>query len=271
MKTSNKTLTSILLILKLFRSCDCFVPASIKFPPHSNELVSMLPKKVILPMKSTTARKGVGLVVVDQFFRKAPYLAAFVTCSIKASLADAIAQKYEDRDNSNDKMEVANNDEDPLTKIKRNLAFFIYGGFYQGMFQEFLINTLYPKLFGSSWFYKSIFDSFVSGPLLSLPLAYVIKGVILKSSIRDSLQKCWHEVRHNKLLLKYWAVWIPVQFITFGIIPEHLRILFIAVVAFFWLIFLSNVTCKENVASVVEDVSDLDEEPVFLKGAVLQR
>ena len=59
-------------------------------------------------------------------------------------------------------------------------------------------------------------------------------------------KKVWYEIRHKGLLFKYWSLWMPAQFLTFSVMPEHLRILFIAVVAFFWLIFFSMVTAKEK-------------------------
>ena len=36
-----------------------------------------------------------------------------------------------------------------------------------------------------------------------------------------------------------WSVWIPAQCITFGIMPLHLRLPFIASVSFFWCCVLS--------------------------------
>jgi len=262
---------AILSIFKISTTCNGFVPATtikLPYPDASGASRIPRPREEIISTNIVTARNSVGLAVMDQFFKQTPYVAAFVTCSIKASVADVMAQKYENRDNNNSventvrlqkfeqaskKKDLSNtgNGDDLMTKIKRNIAFLLYGGLYQGCLQMYIINSIYPVLFGTgndllTVLSKSLFDNFVSGPLLSLPLAYAIKGLILKTSIRDSLKKCWHEVRHNGLLTKYWAVWIPTQCLTFSIIPEHLRILFIASVAFFWLIFLSNVTCKED-------------------------
>jgi len=216
--------------------------------------------------------------MIDTLFREAPYIAAFTTCSIKASIADVVAQYYENIENveiegssqdtrlsrtlnsGNGFLDVELFDEENLSKVKRNFLFFLYGGCYQGCLQLFLINTLYPIWFGSgndlqTVLTKSLFDNFVSGPLICLPLAYAMKGMILNSTVEESLQQCWNEVRYKGLMLKYWAIWIPAQCITFSVIPEHLRILFIAFVAFFWLILLSTVTCKDHTISMVENIS----------------
>ena len=42
------------------------------------------------------------------------------------------------------------------------------------------------------------------------------------------------------------SIWGPVQCLTFGVVPEHLRIAFIAVVSFFWLIIFSSLTAKSQ-------------------------
>lgn len=253
--------------MKISSSCEAFVPTTTLKLPYPNAVVSsssrrITPRqeeKIISSTNIVTARNSVGLAAIDHFFLRAPYISAFVTCSVKASLADVIAQKYEKKDKGSEedtlKLDQASKSVDSvdiLTKIKRNFAFFLYGGLYQGCLQMFIINTVYPKIFGRGHdpitvLSKALFDNFVSGPLLCLPLAYGIKGLILNMPMRDSFKKMWYEIRHKGLLFKYWSLWIPTQCLTFSVIPEHLRILFIAVVAFFWLIFLSMVTAKEQV------------------------
>ena len=42
----------------------------------------------------------------------------------------------------------------------------------------------------------------------------------------------WMDVRHAFLLKIYWTIWIPVQTIAFSIVPQHLRISFIAAMSF---------------------------------------
>jgi len=252
---------SVILIYRII-TCRGFVPTNtITLYPNAVVLNKRHTQKLI---SSTTAKNSVAISVLDTFFREAPYTAAFITCSIKASLADIVAQKYENRENADDdtlggngdsKLSSSDNDSGSNNKnkkdnIKRNVAFFLYGGLYQGCLQLFLINTVYPKLFGTGHdlitvLRKTLFDNFISGPLLCLPLAYSIKGLMMKTSIKDSLKKCWFEVRYKGLMFKYWSVWLPTQCLTFSVIPDHFRILFIAGVAFFWLVFLSIVTCKD--------------------------
>ena len=201
---------------------------------------------------------------IDLFLR-VPYVLALVTCSIKVSLVDDIVQKYEK------KIKTVKMTEAIIffyEKQKSTLKYFsdynyilltfcyahtlnviiflfyyyVTSGLHQGYLQMFVINTIYPKIFGRgndpiTVLSKAIFDNFVSGPLLCLLLARGIKLLILNMPMRDSFKKMWFEIRHTGLLFKYWSVWIPMQCLKFSAIPEHLRILFIAIFALFWLIF----------------------------------
>ncbi len=145
---------------------------------------------------------------------------------------------------------VAQKSEKPLEmNLRRNMAFFLYGGAYQGCFQEFMYNGIFPKVFGSgvgiiTAVKKVSFDMMVITPFLCLPIAYIIKAVIFGQTLRDGVTKYVHDIKENKLLKKYWSLWTPVQLMTFSIVPEHLRITFIACVSFFWLILLSSISAR---------------------------
>ena len=54
------------------------------------------------------------------------------------------------------------------------------------------------------------------------------------------------DVTNRGLLFKFWALWTPVQCMTFSIIPEHFRVSFIAAVSFFWVIILSSFSARSN-------------------------
>ena len=53
-----------------------------------------------------------------------------------------------------------------------------------------------------------------------------------------------HDIQHQALLQKAFAIWGPVQCLTLSVIPEHYRVTFIALVSFFWLILLSPIISK---------------------------
>ena len=183
-----------------------------------------------------------AIAELDTFYQTAPYTAAFMTCGIKASAADFLAQARE-RKIAMQKCEKT----DEQIVLERNLAFILYGGLYQGMAQCYIYNVLFPLWFGTgsdilSVTIKVAFDMLVVSPFLCLPVAYLTKATINGQTLKDGLDKYIYDFQHKNLLATYCKIWLPAQFCTFGLVPEHLRIAFIAFVSFFWLIILSTVS-----------------------------
>ena len=165
-----------------------------------------------------------------------------IISAVKASAADLVAQRSA--------VVTAVKERSPVN-LRRNLAFLFYGGLYQGIFQEFLYNTFYPFLFGNgrgpaTALKKVMFDLLLTAPFLCLPMAYLIKALVFKQSLKDGVKKYIHDVKNNALLIKFWKVWAPVQSMTFTIVPTHLRISFVACFSFFWLILLSSISAKSE-------------------------
>lgn len=235
------------------------------------------------------------LTKIDTFYQTAPYTAAFVTCGIKASAADLLAQvrsfnaidsdshdtndqqlkKEEEQQmisfqqklssllsslstsrgksesssiESSSSLENTNNN---TVEIQRNLAFILYGGLYQGMAQEYIYNFLFPVWFGTgndiaTVLTKVAFDLIVVSPLVCIPIAYLVKATIYGQHWKEGLEKYVYDLRYKNLLLTYYSIWFPAGLCSFGLIPDHLRIAFIAFVSFFWLIILSTVSSSEK-------------------------
>ena len=194
------------------------------------------------------------LDAVDNFYRTMPLASAFLTCGVKASLADAVAQTR-----TNLEMSSVLEESDGIDTIavettspfdnRRNVAFLLYGGLYQGMTQEIIFNDGFPLLFGrgtdvTTVLSKVACDSFVVTPFLCLPVAYIVKSVIFDYSIQEAISRYVDDVINNKLLIRYWSLWGPTQCLTFGVVPEHLRIAFIAAISFIWVIIFSSITAK---------------------------
>jgi protein Mpv17 len=189
---------------------------------------------------------------VDTFYHTQPYAAAFVTCSVKASAADLVVQsKTEDDASATTSVEEQTNDFD----ISRTFAFWLYGGLYQGCMQEYLFNNVFPSVFGDSQSWITVLeevslDMAVLTPFLCLPVAYLVKASVAEDeNLFDGLSKYWNHVQNEKLLIRYWSLWAPVQVLTFGFVPHHLRIPFIAFVSFFWLMTLSNISAQADSSS----------------------
>ena len=229
-----------------------------------------------LPSSSTAAAATSGglSTAINSFFQTQPYVAAFVTCSFKASAADMLAQTQEDKPQpqKEDSSSIPFTLADAEVDLSRNMGFLLYGGLYQGMVQNFLYSVVYPNLVGTGegWDIvatKVLIDNLFFAPFLCLPIAYIFKTVFTSeesginfSILNQSLGKYYYDVTNKGLLTKYWSLWVPVQFLTFGIIPEHFRVAFVAFISFFWICVLSTVVSSDSATTT--SASNLDNDRV---------
>lgn len=213
-------------------------PALFRKPLHRSQ-------ELPTPLNKSSLQAGVALPVqlgpLGALIMRYPYLSAFIICSIKASAADTVAQVSAISKNEKAKK--------IIFCCKRNIGFTLYGGFYMGIFQEFLYNGIFPFLFGHDTKIltaakKVFFDMLIVSPFLALPLAYIIKSPLYKQTFKEGIDKYIDDVNNNSLLKHCWTIWFPVQFLTFTIVPTHLRIGFIAAISFFWMILFSTIAGK---------------------------
>lgn len=227
----------------------------------------------------TTTQRRVALIedasgagsALDAFFQSQPYLAAFLTCSLKGGAADLLAQKQLANPPQKEASSPAaaatasttSEQAQPQFDLSRNLSFVFYGGLVQGMFQQFLFSVIYPIMFGHEHtFFTTLqqvaFDVGVM-PFVYLPLVYSIKSVLASQKdggggvslqvIQDGLSRLVDDVANKGLLKTYWSIWIPAQTLTFSVVPPHLRVLFVAMVSFCWVTILSSVSSSASSSS----------------------
>lgn len=253
-------------IFLLFGSTACsfaFQPQGLAHARHARPCPSLAsPAGSIATSSSKTQRQvwSQALAVIDTFYHTAPYAAGALTCGAKASAADFVAQK---RQPSFHKFEIA-----------RNVAFLVYGAVYQGVAQEYLYNQCYAAWFGSSnqpivVLKKVLFDLCVQTTLVTLPVAYLTKAIIFRYSLCEGLRRYKHDVLHSGLLKKYFTLWGPVQCLTFSVVPEHLRISFVAAVSFFWLIILSTISGKQEAIEFIEEPLDTQDLLTLVNGTAV--
>ena len=223
---------------------------------------------------------------IDNFYKHNRFKGAFLTCAIKGCSADLVAQyitsaRKGDTDGSelssnskhgassnllvrkmsasykNTKVSITEEEEKFTFDFRRSAVFLLYGGFYQGMANEVIYNDLLPKMFGTGTDFKTVaskvlVDNVLHTPLLNVPVVYLIKGWLLGHSVRDSLRNYWDDVVHKGLLYKKMMIFVPVQCLTFSVIPPHFRVTFVAFVSFFWMILLSCILSDdwENIMRV---------------------
>ncbi len=148
---------------------------------------------------------------INTCFIKFPYVAAFVICALKASIADLVVQKSMSSTSTASSSSEASSSRKSKTRFeyKRNIAFFFYGGAYQGCVQEHIFNHIYPAVFGNGVDIRTVamkvmLDIFFVTPFINLPVAYSIKGGIYKDSILSSMKRYFYDIKVNRLLHKNW-------------------------------------------------------------------
>ena len=207
---------------------------------------SLTPRRAFEPERT---RLPMGIEQISDFYQSYPTESAVLTCGVKASVADCIAQVRSWKDAATGK-EGEGGAENSI-EIKRNLSYIVYGGIFIGLMCNLEYNCLFPILFGDDTSLitlckKNFFDNFISAPLMWLPPLYMTKAVMFEYPLEEGLRKYVHDVKEEGLLLKYWSVWVPAQFVTFGLIPEHFRVAFMAMISFCWFIILSTLSSSSK-------------------------
>lgn len=240
--------------------------------------------------KRTTLRY-MSLEQVSDFYQNFPLQSAVLTCGVKASVADTIAQVKPQIEENNSKnsdipsvvdshetltvSHLTSNIEQPTKQknridwqARRNLAYVLYGGIFIGLMSHVEYSYVFPFLFGDE---KSVtiltekvfFDNLIAAPTMWLPPAYFIKAWVYGSDDDDSgkgilaegLEKYLVDVKENNLLWQYWAIWFPAQTVSFSVVPDHLRVAFMASISFFWFILFSTVSSQGDADDVESSTS----------------
>jgi len=125
---------------------------------------------------------------------------------------------------------------------------------------ELLYNRVFPRLFGDRVLLMLAFNQLVLTPLLTLPVAYLVKGIVFGNTLRTSMNEYWTDVKQNGLLLAFWKLWTPANYLLFGVVPPHLRITFNASVSFVWTVILSRIANSQKVNKHDKSVAEKLEE-----------
>lgn len=167
--------------------------------------------------------------------KAAPLATAFVTCYVKGAASDAVAQLQVEKCEQMD--------------WKRNTTFAFFSGSYLGIGQHMVYNVAFTRIFGPGTDFvtgmkKVIADSTVHVPLIYLPLYYPFKMVALgEGSAYDGLVR--YKADSFDVMTTYWSMWPLVHLVSFTVMPQELRIGFVASVSFVWLVYLSYASHKE--------------------------
>mmetsp|Transcript_4940 Transcript_4940/g.9895 ORF Transcript_4940/g.9895 Transcript_4940/m.9895 type:complete len:258 (-) Transcript_4940:415-1188(-) len=138
-----------------------------KYAPHFISVATLFLVSLASPLPSNAIVEVSGgqfnlFSMIDNCFQTMPYLSAFVTCGLKSSCADFVAQ-------------FKSKDDQTSLNFQRNIAYILYGGFYLGCALRFIYGNIFPQLFGTGTELsvvasKVLFDNFVLSPLVTFPL-----------------------------------------------------------------------------------------------------
>lgn len=225
--------------------------------PHGQDLFSKRitgTKRILAAMIVFLSAKRLMLAgpAILQLYQTFPMVMAMITCGTNSAVADLISQFKSiqttmNNGSTNNLVELFS-----MLNLKKTMSCSTYGVMILGFLGNLAYSKLLPFLFGtkanlSTIVSQSLFDNLIAAPLFWLPTNYIMKALFFRdqTSIRDSLRLYWKDITQAKLLIKYWSVWIPAQFLTFSIIPTPFRVPFVAAIGFCWAMILSSLSAKK--------------------------
>ena len=173
------------------------------------------------------------LTFINSALKKRPLLISLLSNTVKAGVADLMAQKYIEQKQEIDK--------------RRLLTFSFFGFSYLGGWQYYLFNKIFVRceavmaLKGYSSYTQSIIltslDMGIHTPFMYFPAFYALKGWAENKCVSMTLQAFKNNIYDD--IKSMWTLWIPAQFCNFVLLPLHLRMPFITSVSFLWTMILS--------------------------------
>jgi hypothetical protein len=179
-----------------------------------------------------------GGVVVDQdeqtsesFLERHPFGSGVTITCVKAVAADVFTQLIVQSK--------------PVTEwdVQRTILFGAFGLLFQGCAQYAVVNVIWERLFPGaspkSVVAKILGMNLLSDPLLFFPSFYIFQTFLEQRQLAVGAamdrysQNCWSDWRNS------WVVWMPGHAITYGVMPPHRRIPWMAFLSFFYMCILS--------------------------------
>ncbi|EGB03032.1 hypothetical protein AURANDRAFT_68360 [Aureococcus anophagefferens] len=173
-----------------------------------------------------------GLRGMNAFAERRPLGTAVVVTGAKAGVADLMVQLLVERRETVDP--------------RRTLLFTSFGASYQGMWQYFMYNKLFERIWpGRTWgntIAKIAASNLISDPVFFFPTFYTFREVCNTGELGpQSFTNGLHRYSQNYFndWLNSWAIWVPGYTVTYAVMPTHLRMPWIAGVSFGYVCLLS--------------------------------
>lgn len=171
--------------------------------------------------------------------KKQPLLTNVATGAALACLSDTVCQTQLEQHTRMD--------------WKRLRALTTWGAFYDGAGNHFLAKVYAGVVY--NWFrlcklrqviaYAAL-ANFVVSPLVYVPAYHVATRVLQGDNIDEAFQKMqdkwWPSLRSS------WNVWIPLQAMNFGVVPQHLRVATVNAANLVWNVMMDDLAHSSPVA-----------------------
>ena len=177
-----------------------------------------------------------GMAQAGDFLERRPFVSAISITTVNAVVADLMTQLVFSK-------------AAPWNPA-RTLMFGLFGFFYQGMVQYLIVNGVWEKVFpGTSA--KAVVSkicamNLLTDPMFFMPTFYIFQEVmtsagtpgigflsIVKTALLSYKSNCLMDWRNS------WMVWFPGHAVTYGVMPSHKRIPWMAFLSFFYMCILS--------------------------------
>eukprot|EP00529_Nitzschia_sp_RCC80_P029634 CAMPEP_0113456380 /NCGR_PEP_ID=MMETSP0014_2-20120614/8856_1 /TAXON_ID=2857 /ORGANISM="Nitzschia sp." /LENGTH=319 /DNA_ID=CAMNT_0000347829 /DNA_START=222 /DNA_END=1181 /DNA_ORIENTATION=+ /assembly_acc=CAM_ASM_000159 len=213
----------------------------------TKDLVQSKARKVIDVLRG-------GNVKAQNFLKDHPFASAVIITTVNAFCADLMTQLVLERSAG---AALAWN-------WQRTALFGTFGFVFQGFCQYAIVNLVWERLFpGTSKravAFKVCGMNFVSDPMFFFPAFYLFKQILVlqaggagaaaaavaegtgrlaavtsfvSSALSSYQQNAWQDWKNS------WMVWFPGHAVTYGVMPKHKRIPWIAFLSFFYMCILS--------------------------------
>ena len=172
---------------------------------------------------------------LNESMRARPFTTSILVTTVKAGLADLLVQKVIEQRCEVDRRRLA--------------TFVIFGGVYQGCFQYWMFNHWFEAVFPGRALWPTIKKiaavNFIGDPVFFFPCFYLLKESLLRPPsevLRLDTVRCALGNYYSNCCIDWrntWLTWIPGHCVTYGLLPMHLRMPWVAGVSFGYLSLLS--------------------------------
>lgn len=184
----------------------------------------------------TSVEVPLPLLELNDDIRAHPIAFSVGITGFKAGLADFLVQLYRVPA------------KEPFS-YRRLATFALTGAVYQGLFQYWLFNVVFVAWFPGhtlrATMQKVLAANLLADPVFFFPFFYLLHEALARSPGKvfriDTVSAALGKYYNNCLIdwRNSWSIWLPGHAVTYGVMPPHLRMPWIAAVSFGYIALLS--------------------------------